>query len=180
MFWNLVLAKQPLCERLELDSLWSSLGECLSELSRNSDQNAVLILQPAVEAFFLVHAGKQLGARFLISNYEVLHLCSVIGFETFKKDTNCSLKGWAWNALKLRYRINRHCFICILKIMCMRLWAMKMVIRQAKVESIKFVTDGVLCHLGREVGLLLSQTFHFQLQASLTTDDFKFIPIVEM
>ena len=62
----------------------------------------------------------------------------------------------------------------------MRLWAMKMVIGQAKVESIKFVADGVLCHLGREVGLLLSQTFHFQLLASLTTDDFKFKPIVEM
>lgn len=50
-------AKQPLCERLDMDKLWQALGECLTELSRNSDQNAVLILQPAVEAFFLVHAG---------------------------------------------------------------------------------------------------------------------------
>ena len=159
-----------------MDSLWSSLGECLSELSRNSDQNAVLILQPAVEAFFLVHAGKQLGARFVRIDYGVLHLGSIIGFKTSTNDTNCSLKGWAWNALKLGCRINRHCFIC----MCMCLWAMKMVIRQAKVESVKFVTAGVLCHLRMEVGLLLSQTFHFQLLASLTTDDFKFIPIVEM
>lgn len=68
----------------------------------------------------------------------------------------------------------------MLKIMCMRLWAMKMVIRQAKVESVKFVTDGVLCHIGREVGLLFSRMFHFQFLASLTTDDFKFKPIVEM
>lgn len=52
-----LLAQHPLCERLELASLWTTLGQCLSELSRNSDQNAVLILQPAVEAFFLVHAG---------------------------------------------------------------------------------------------------------------------------
>ena len=163
-----------------MDSLWSSLGECLSELSRNSDQNAVLILQPAVEAFFLVHAGKQLGARFVRISYGVLLSGSIIGFKTSTKDTNCSQKGWAWNALKLRCRINTHCFICMLKIMCMCLWAMKMVIREAKVESVKFVTAGVLCHLGREVGLLLSQTFHFQLLASLTTDDFKFIPIVEM
>ena len=31
------------------------LGECLTELAETSDTNAVLILQPAVEVFFLVH-----------------------------------------------------------------------------------------------------------------------------
>ena len=42
---------------MELDDLWAVLGKCLAELSQTQDQNAVLILQPAVEAFFLVHAG---------------------------------------------------------------------------------------------------------------------------
>lgn len=30
-------------------------GECLTELAETSDTNAVLVLQPAVEVFFLVH-----------------------------------------------------------------------------------------------------------------------------
>lgn len=47
-----------LSEQLELDELWETLGECLSELAKMPDHHAVLILQPAVEAFFLVHAGK--------------------------------------------------------------------------------------------------------------------------
>lgn len=33
------------------------MSECLTELARTHDQHAVLVLQPAVEAFFLVHAG---------------------------------------------------------------------------------------------------------------------------
>ena len=49
--------QSTLSERLELDDLWAVLGKCLAELSQTQDQNAVLILQPAVEAFFLVHAG---------------------------------------------------------------------------------------------------------------------------
>lgn len=49
--------EKSLCEQLQLDKLWDTLGFCLSELSHNNDQNAVLILQPAVETFFLVHAG---------------------------------------------------------------------------------------------------------------------------
>ena len=40
---------------LALDDLWETLSECLSELARTSDRNAVLVLQPAVEAFFHVH-----------------------------------------------------------------------------------------------------------------------------
>ncbi len=46
-----------LSEQLDLDGLWDTLGFCLTELSRTSDHHAVLVLQPAVEAFFLVHAG---------------------------------------------------------------------------------------------------------------------------
>lgn len=41
---------------LELDSLWETLSECLLELGHTPDHHAVLVLQPAVEAFFLVHA----------------------------------------------------------------------------------------------------------------------------
>nr|CAB3254981.1 E3 ubiquitin-protein ligase HUWE1-like [Phallusia mammillata] len=47
-----------LSERLQLDELWDVLGACLKELSRSHDQHAVLVLQPAVEAFFLVHASE--------------------------------------------------------------------------------------------------------------------------
>ena len=44
-----------LSEQVNLEELWDTLGECLSELGRTSDSHAVLVLQPAVEAFFLVH-----------------------------------------------------------------------------------------------------------------------------
>lgn len=46
-----------LSDQLELDELWETLGECLTGLNKTSDHHAVLVLQPAVEAFFLVHAG---------------------------------------------------------------------------------------------------------------------------
>ncbi|XP_056278229.1 E3 ubiquitin-protein ligase HUWE1 isoform X8 [Pseudoliparis swirei] len=45
-----------LSDQLLLDELWDMLGECLKELEESHDQHAVLVLQPAVEAFFLVHA----------------------------------------------------------------------------------------------------------------------------
>lgn len=45
-----------LSEILQLDSLWDTLSDCLVELEENADHHAVLVLQPAVEAFFLVHA----------------------------------------------------------------------------------------------------------------------------
>jgi len=44
-----------LSSQIVLDELWDMLGECLTELAETSDTNAVLILQPAVEVFFLVH-----------------------------------------------------------------------------------------------------------------------------
>lgn len=44
-----------LSSQLALEELWDTLSACLSELARTSDRNAVLVLQPAVEAFFLVH-----------------------------------------------------------------------------------------------------------------------------
>ncbi|XP_028966633.1 E3 ubiquitin-protein ligase HUWE1 [Galendromus occidentalis] len=49
----------PLCSlshELALDALWNKLSDCLTELADAPDQHAVLVLQPAVEAFFLVHA----------------------------------------------------------------------------------------------------------------------------
>ena len=46
-----------LSEQIDLEELWFTLGECLSQLDKTPDNHAVLILQPAVEAFFLVHAG---------------------------------------------------------------------------------------------------------------------------
>lgn len=47
-----------LSEQLKLEELWAMLSDCLKELARTPDQHAVLILQPAVEAFFIVHAGQ--------------------------------------------------------------------------------------------------------------------------
>lgn len=42
--------------QLALDDLWNSLSRCLVELADAPDHHAVLVLQPAVEAFFLVHS----------------------------------------------------------------------------------------------------------------------------
>ncbi|CAL4126406.1 unnamed protein product, partial [Meganyctiphanes norvegica] len=42
--------------QLGLEELWSTLSSCLVELGETPDTHAVLVLQPAVEAFFLVHA----------------------------------------------------------------------------------------------------------------------------
>ena len=47
---------QSLSQQLELDELWTMLSECLSALAETQDPHAVLVLQPSVEAFFLVHA----------------------------------------------------------------------------------------------------------------------------
>lgn len=47
-----------LSDQICLEELWDTLGECLIELALLPDNHAVLVLQPAVEAFFLVHAGE--------------------------------------------------------------------------------------------------------------------------
>lgn len=49
----------PLSSLISLNDLWDFLGECLRRLTEASDPHAVLVLQPAVEAFFLVHAGNR-------------------------------------------------------------------------------------------------------------------------
>ena len=53
-----VITKQEesLSLELQLDDLWDTLSECLLELADTPDHHAVLVLQPAVEAFFLVHS----------------------------------------------------------------------------------------------------------------------------
>ncbi|GFQ86462.1 e3 ubiquitin-protein ligase HUWE1 [Trichonephila clavata] len=48
-----------LSSQLMLDELWSALSDCLKELAETPDHHAVLVLQPAVEAFFLVHASSE-------------------------------------------------------------------------------------------------------------------------
>merc|ERR1719192_80047 len=47
---------ESLSEQLCLSDLWSTLSNCLKELADTPDHHAVLVLQPTVEAFFLVHA----------------------------------------------------------------------------------------------------------------------------
>lgn len=53
----------PLSELLNLDSLWNTLSDCLKELEETQDHHAVLVLQPAVEAFFIVHSAPQVKAK---------------------------------------------------------------------------------------------------------------------
>jgi len=48
--------ESSLSKFLPMVELWDFLGECLNRLSEASDPHVVLVLQPAVEAFFLVHA----------------------------------------------------------------------------------------------------------------------------
>lgn len=47
---------ESLSIELQLDDLWDTLSECLLELADTPDHHAVLVLQPAVETFFLVHS----------------------------------------------------------------------------------------------------------------------------
>ncbi|XP_017074382.1 E3 ubiquitin-protein ligase HUWE1 isoform X3 [Drosophila eugracilis] len=49
-------AKPTLSQILCLDVLWHTLSECLVALEESKDEFAVLVLQPTVEAFFLIHA----------------------------------------------------------------------------------------------------------------------------
>ena len=48
--------QSKLSELLNINQLWDSLSDCLLSLAKLPDPHAVLVLQPAVEAFFLVHA----------------------------------------------------------------------------------------------------------------------------
>lgn len=48
--------KPTLSQIIFLDDLWNTLSECLVALEDSKDEYAVLVLQPTVEAFFLIHA----------------------------------------------------------------------------------------------------------------------------
>ncbi|XP_034939530.1 E3 ubiquitin-protein ligase HUWE1 isoform X2 [Chelonus insularis] len=52
-----------LSESLVLDNLWETLSACLLELEHTPDHHAVLVLQPAVEAFFLVHSSSSTSTK---------------------------------------------------------------------------------------------------------------------
>lgn len=51
--------QESLSSLLKLNNLWDCLSNCLLELADAPDHHAVLVLQPAVEAFFLVHASEK-------------------------------------------------------------------------------------------------------------------------
>ncbi|XP_015788441.1 E3 ubiquitin-protein ligase HUWE1 isoform X3 [Tetranychus urticae] len=51
--------QESLSSKLNLHTLWECLSNCLLELADAPDHHAVLVLQPAVEAFFLVHASEK-------------------------------------------------------------------------------------------------------------------------
>lgn len=51
--------QESLSAQLKLDNLWECLSNCLLELADAPDHHAVLVLQPAVEAFFCVHASEK-------------------------------------------------------------------------------------------------------------------------
>lgn len=48
--------KQCMSEILPLDQLWVDISKCLLALEESKDEYTVLVLQPSVEAFFLIHA----------------------------------------------------------------------------------------------------------------------------
>lgn len=48
--------KQCMSEILPLDQLWANISKCLLALEESKDEYTVLVLQPSVEAFFLIHA----------------------------------------------------------------------------------------------------------------------------
>lgn len=50
-------------ELSHLKSLWEKLSECLDLLQESRDDRSVLVLEPTVEAFFLVHATEALISR---------------------------------------------------------------------------------------------------------------------
>ncbi|SPP78575.1 E3 ubiquitin-protein ligase HUWE1 isoform X2 [Drosophila guanche] len=52
--------KPTLSQILCLDVLWNTLSECLVALEESKDEFAVLVLQPTVEAFFLIHASHRI------------------------------------------------------------------------------------------------------------------------
>lgn len=54
---------KPLSGLLGLGKLWDTLSQCLCLLADTHDSHAVLVLQPAVEAFFLVHAERSSDAK---------------------------------------------------------------------------------------------------------------------
>lgn len=54
---------KPLSSLLGLTKLWDMLSQCLCSLADTHDSHAVLVLQPAVEAFFLVHAERSSDAK---------------------------------------------------------------------------------------------------------------------
>lgn len=51
-----IKCEESLSIELQLERLWETLSQCLLELAETPDHHAVLVLQPAVEAFFLVHS----------------------------------------------------------------------------------------------------------------------------
>ncbi|XP_037933136.1 E3 ubiquitin-protein ligase HUWE1-like [Teleopsis dalmanni] len=53
---NVQNKKPTLSQIICLDNLWSTLSKCLVALENSKDEYAVLVLQPSVEAFFLIHA----------------------------------------------------------------------------------------------------------------------------
>lgn len=67
---NISVELTALSEHLKpIENLWNTLSLCLLELEHARDHHAVLVLQPAVEAFFLVHSPQQ--ATFLFGFDEI-------------------------------------------------------------------------------------------------------------
>lgn len=54
-----VFTLPSLSHLLDLDALWEKLSHCLIALADSTDGHAVLVLQPTVEAFFLVHGSEK-------------------------------------------------------------------------------------------------------------------------
>ncbi|XP_011213379.2 E3 ubiquitin-protein ligase HUWE1 [Bactrocera dorsalis] len=62
--------KPTLSQIISLQDLWNTLSECLVALEESKDEYAVLVLQPTVEAFFLIHATNKKNEKKNTSNLE--------------------------------------------------------------------------------------------------------------
>ncbi|KAJ6222788.1 hypothetical protein RDWZM_001333 [Blomia tropicalis] len=95
--------EDKLSSELVLDQLWDKLSDCLRLLSDAPDDHAVLVLQPAVEAFFLVHAPEKSSSKFDPKlepvTQQVAHINQSMAGESFSSELHNDSENRQYNNL---------------------------------------------------------------------------------
>ncbi|UXI19882.1 hypothetical protein NH340_JMT05825 [Sarcoptes scabiei] len=94
--------EDKLCVELQLDHLWEKLSECLTLLSEAPDDHVVLVLQPAVESFFLVHAQEKSKNQTKANepvNVQVSHINQAGQSEVLATDSNVDNESRQYGSL---------------------------------------------------------------------------------